>query len=99
MRFNGGDKQMSSAEVMNEIAKLPLAEKRRVLAALAEQLSQTAGQTDLDSKEERFVNGLKQKGLITEMPQRLPDDELRQNYQRIEVRGEPLSETIVKERG
>ncbi len=90
---------MSSAEVMNEIAKLPLAEKRRVLAALAEQLSQTAGQTDLDSKEERFVNGLKQKGLITEMPQRLPDDELRQNYQRIEVRGEPLSETIVKERG
>ena len=90
---------MTSAEVMNEIAKMPLLEKRRVLAALAEQLGQTAGQTDLDSKEEKFVNGLKQKGLLTEVPLRLPDDELRQNYQRIEVKGEPLSETIVKERG
>ncbi len=90
---------MTSAEVMNEIAKMPLLEKRRVLAALAEQLGQTAGQTDSDSKEEKFVNGLKQKGLLTEVPLRLPDDELRQNYQRIEVRGEPLSETIVKERG
>ncbi len=45
---------MTSAEVMKEITKMPLAEKRRVLAALAEQLGQTAGQTDLDSKEERF---------------------------------------------
>ena len=89
---------MTSAEVMNEIAKMPLAEKRRVLAALAEQLGQAAGQTGLDSKEEKFVNGLKQKGLITEMPQRLPDDEVRQNYKRIEVKGEPLSETIVRER-
>ena len=89
---------MTSAEVMNEIAKMPLLEKRRVLAALAEQLGQTAGQTDLDSKEEKFVNGLKQKGLLTEVPLRLPDDELRQNYQRIEVKGEPLSETIVRER-
>jgi len=88
---------MTSAEVMKEITKMPLAEKRRVLAALAEQLSQ-AGQTDLDSKEERFVSGLKQKGLLTEVPLRLPDDEVRQNYKRIEVRGEPLSETIVKER-
>lgn len=89
---------MTSAEVMNEIAKMPLAEKRRVLAALAEQLGQAA-QTDLDSREEKFVNGLKQKGLITEVPLRLPDDELRQNYKRIEVKGEPLSETIVRERG
>ena len=89
---------MTSAEVMNEIAKMPLAEKRRVLAALAKELGQAA-QTDLDSKEEKFVNGLKRKGLITEVPLRLPDDKLRQNYKQIEVRGEPLSETIVKERG
>jgi hypothetical protein len=88
---------MTPAEVINEIKKMPIAEKRRVLAELTEQLG-PVDQTDLDSKEETFVNRLRQKGLITEVPLRLPDDELRRNYKRIEVKGEPLSETIVRER-
>jgi hypothetical protein len=88
---------MTPAEVMNEIKKMPLAEKRRVLAELTEELG-PVDQTDLDSKEETFVHRLRQKGLITEVPLRLPDDELRRNYKRIEVKGEPLSETIVQER-
>lgn len=88
---------MTPAEVMNEIKKMPLAEKPRVLAKLTEELG-PVDQTDLDSKEETFVNRLRQKGLITEVPLRLPDDELRRNYKRIEVKGEPLSETIVQER-
>jgi hypothetical protein len=54
--------------------------------------------TDLDSREEVFIDRLRQKGLIAEMPLRLPDNELRRNYKRIEVKGEPLSETIVRER-
>ena len=54
--------------------------------------------TDLDSREEAFVDRLRQKGLIAEVPLRLPDDELRRNYKRIEVKDEPLSETIVRER-
>ena len=58
-----------------------------------------AEQTDLNAKEKKFVNGLRQKGLVTEMPLRLPDDEFRRNFKRIEVKGEPLSETIIKERG
>jgi hypothetical protein len=41
---------------------------------------------------------MKQKGLITEVPLRLLDEELKRNYKRIDVKGEPLSETIVKER-
>ncbi len=46
-----------------------------------------------------FLNGLRQKGLVTEIPLRLPHDEFRQNFKRIVVNGEPLSETIIKERG
>ena len=89
---------MTSAEVMNEIAKMSLSEKRRVLDALTEQLGQNA-QKDLASKEEKFLARLRQKGLISQLPSRLPDDEFRRSYQRIEIKGEPLSETIVKERG
>ncbi len=77
---------------------MPLTEKRKVFLELNEQLDQ-AEQTDLNAKEKKFVNGLRQKGLVTEIPLRLPDDEFRRNFKRIEVKGEPLSETIIKERG
>ncbi len=89
---------MTSTEVLSEIQKLPLVEKRKVFLELNEQLDQ-AEQTDLNAKEKKFVNGLRQKGLVTEIPLRLPDDEFRRNFKRIEVKGEPLSETIIKERG
>ena len=56
-------------------------------------------QADLEAKERTFVNRLMQKGLITEVPARLPDDELRRSYKRVEVKGEPISETIIRERG
>ena len=88
---------MTATEVLNQIEKLPLAEKRRVLAALEEQLKRE--QSDLDSREKEFVQNLLRKGIISETPLRLPDDEFRQNFKRIEIKGEPLSETIIKERG
>jgi len=89
---------MTPREVLSEIQKMPLMEKRKVFLELNEQLDQ-AEQTDLNAKEKKFVNGLRQKGLVTEIPLRLPDDEFRRNFKRIEVKGEPLSETIIKERG
>lgn len=89
---------MTTTEVLSEIQKMPLTEKRQVFQKLNEQLDQ-AEQTDLNAKEKKFVNGLRQKGLVTEIPLRLPDDELRRNFKRIEIKGEPLSETIIKERG
>jgi hypothetical protein len=86
---------MTPTEVLSEIQKMPLAQKRKVFSELNEQLERT----DADAKEKKFVNGLRQKGLITEIPLRLPDDELRRNFKRVEIKGEPLSETIVRERG
>lgn len=77
---------------------MPLVEKRKVFLELNEQLGR-AEQTDLNAEEKKFVNGLRQKGLVTETPLRLADDEFRRNFKRIEVKGEPLFETIVRERG
>ena len=89
---------MTPTEVLSEIQKMPPTQKRQVLLELTEELEQSE-QVDLQAKEKRFVNGLRQKGLITEIPLRLPDDEFRRRFKRIEVKGEPLSETIIKERG
>lgn len=89
---------MTPTEVLSEIQKMPSSQKRQVFLELTEELEQSE-QTDLQAKEKRFVNGLRQKGLVTEIPLRLPDDEFRRRFKRIEVKGEPLSETIIKERG
>jgi hypothetical protein len=89
---------MTPTEVLSEIRKMPLAEQRQVLVELTEQLNQTE-QADLDEREKEFAQSLLQKGIISEMPLRLPDDEFRKHFKLIEVEGEPLSETIIKERG
>lgn len=89
---------MTPAEVLQEIQKMPLPEQRQIFVKLAECLNQFE-QTDLDPNEEKFILGLKRKGIISEIPSRLPDNESRRHFKRIEVKGEPLSETIIKERG
>lgn len=89
---------MTPTEVLSEIRKLPLVAQQEVLAELTAALQQ-AEQVNVDAQEAEFVRRLLQKGLISEIPQRLPDDELRQNFQPIVIKGEPLSETIIKERG
>ena len=89
---------MTPTEVLSEIQKMPLAEKRRILDELTEDINRNE-RANFNDKEINFVNGLKRKGLITETPLGLPDDEFRRNFKRIEVTGEPLSETIIKERG
>ncbi|NOT61743.1 MAG: hypothetical protein HOP19_16125 [Acidobacteria bacterium] len=89
---------MTTTEILSEIQKLPLTEQRTVLLELKGKLDQ-AGQADLKAKERKFINAMRQKGLITEIPLRLPDDEVRRHFKPIEIKGEPLSETIIKERG
>ena len=89
---------MTPTEVLQKIQRLPLPDQRQILVELAEHLRQI-GQSDLDPKEEEFLSKLRQSGIITEMPARLPDDDFRKRFRRIEVQGEPISETIIKERG
>ncbi len=83
---------MTPTEVLNELQKMPLTERQRILDELKDK------QNNLETREKNFVNALKRKGLITETPLGLPDDKVRLNFKRIEVKGEPISETIIKER-
>jgi len=89
---------MTPTEVLTEIQKMPLADRRQIWDELTNRINQ-AEQADTSAKEKKFMNGLKRKGLVTETPLRLPDNEFCRNFKRIEVKGEPLSETIIEERG
>lgn len=46
-----------------------------------------------------FERRLLAKGLITEIPPRMPDDDVRKDFQPVKVEGKPVSETIIEERG
>lgn len=70
---------------------MPLVEKRKIFHELKEKLD-LDDQTNLSEKEKVFVDGLRQKGCVTEIPLRLPDDDFRRNFKRIEVIDELLSE-------
>ena len=89
---------MTPTEVLSEIQKMPFIEKRQILDELTKEINRNV-RGDFDNEEINFVTHLKQKGLVTEIPLGVPDDESRRRFQRIEVNGEPLSETIIKERG
>lgn len=89
---------MTPTEVLSEIQKMPPADRQRIWNELTDRINQ-AEQADISAKEKNFVNGLKRKGLVTETPLGLPDDEFRRRFERIEVKGEPISETIIEERG
>ena len=89
---------MTPAEVMQEIQKMPLPDQRKIFDSLAECLNHSE-QITLDANEQEYITGLRKKGIISEVPPRHPDNEFRRNFRRIEVKGEPLSETIIKERG
>ena len=72
-------------QLIDEARALSPGEKRKLREALDRDLG-PVGQVDLDSKEATFVNRLRQKGLITEVPARLPDEELRRSYKRVKVK-------------
>ncbi|MBC7797099.1 MAG: hypothetical protein H7Z37_09530 [Pyrinomonadaceae bacterium] len=86
---------MTTNEILSEISKLPLTEKREVLEKLNEQIN---GEKSLRERETDFERELLKKGLIGSIPTRFPDDEFRKNFKPIEINGEPISETIIKER-
>jgi len=49
--------------------------------------------------EEEFEQSLYEKGIIGKPPPPIEDFSRYENYQPVEVEGEPVSETIIKERG
>lgn len=88
---------MTPTEVLNEIQKMSLVTKKELLEKLNREISESETD-DLETREKSFLENLRRKGLLNETPRRFSDDDIRKNFKRIEVKGEPLSETIIAER-
>ena len=85
---------MTPIEVLKEIKSLPLADKRRVFDELRQDIA-ASEDASFTAEEQRFLEGMKRMGLIADLPART---EQRSSFRPIAVAGEPVSETIVKER-
>ncbi len=88
---------MTPTEVLEEIRKMPPSERREVLRELSENLAEPE-MNGYSEKEKSFIESMKRKGLISHIPPRLPEPEWRRAFKPITVTGEPLSETIIRER-
>ena len=93
---------MTATDVLSEIRKLTLDEAREVAARLENYLRErerTALATEeTEALEDEFERQLLAKGVISHIPTRDETDEEFDQFEPIEVAGEPLSETIIRER-
>lgn len=93
---------MTPAEVLDEIQKLPLSDARQVADKLTDYLREkeqaTLTEKEAERREDEFERYLLAKGVISNIPTRDETDEEFDAFEMIEVEGEPLSETIIRER-
>lgn len=89
---------MTPTEVLQEIRKLPPTEKREILRELSKDLAEPelAGYGE---KEKKFIASMKQKGLISQVPNRFNQKISPKRFERVNVIGKPMSETIIEDRG
>ena len=93
---------MTATDVLTEIGKLNLDEAREVAERLADYLREREREAiatrETEVREDEFERQLLAKGLITHIATRDETDEEFDRFEPIEVAGEPLSETIIRER-
>jgi len=93
---------MSATDVLSEIRKLSLDEAREVAERLEKYLREQEGRAfaigDTEGREDEFERQLLAKGVINHIPCRDETDEEFDDFKPIEVAGESLSETIIRER-
>ncbi|CAN5697674.1 hypothetical protein BH18ACI1_BH18ACI1_10640 [soil metagenome] len=89
---------MTPSEILSEIHKLPLPEQNQLKKTLLEDsdLKGLEEQKETRITEEDFLQYLLAKGVISEIPEGITDEE--DDFEPIEIEGEPLSETIIRER-
>ena len=82
---------MTATEILNEIYKLPLSEQASVKQSLLEK-----GQTKNESANRELWQKLFEEGVITHIPNGIYDED--DDFEPVEIDGEPISETIIRER-
>jgi hypothetical protein len=94
---------MIPPELLKEIEKLALPEVKelaeRLTNYLREQERTALSTKENEDREDEFERYLLAKGVINEIPSRDERDDEFDAFEPIEVQGEPLSETIIRERG
>jgi uncharacterized protein (DUF2164 family) len=93
---------MTPIEVLGEIQKLPLNDARQVAVRLTdylrEQEQSMIEHLDAEEREDEFERYLYASGIASHVATRDETDEDFDAFEMIEVKGEPLSETIIRER-
>lgn len=86
---------MTPQEILSEIYKLPFSEQTQIAETVLK--NKDFNESDAPKMtEDEFVQYLFEKGLIRSIPDGLTDEEF--EFEPIEIEGEPLSETIIRER-
>jgi hypothetical protein len=93
---------MTPTEVLGEIQKLPLSDARQIANQLTdylrEQEQRSEADEEMERREDEFERYLLAKGVVSHIATRDETDEEFDAFEMIEVEGEPLSETIIRER-
>ena len=77
---------------------MPLSARRQVRDELNDDLAATET-NGYDSKEQQFIESMERKGLISEVPNRFKRKISQKRFERVNVIGKPISETIIEDRG
>lgn len=83
---------MTTTEILNEIYKLPQNEQTNIKKSLLERT-----ETTNEVSKQELWQSLFDEGLITHIPSGISDEE-EDDFEPIEIEGEPISETIIRER-
>lgn len=87
---------ITTQEIIKTVQNLPISEQEQVLKALQRNLQRKAEPRSAVSEDE-VEKLLLTEGIISEIPNRLFDDEA-ETYDPISVKGKPLSEIILENR-
>jgi hypothetical protein len=86
---------MTTTEILNEIYRLPISQRKEIKEKLAKDLKDDATETPQISEKE-FLQQLFEEGIISHIPEGITDED--DDFEPIEITGEPISETIIRER-
>lgn len=86
---------MTTTEILSEIYRLPMNQRKEIKNKLLQD-SESEKQSKLPISEEEFLQKLLASGFISEIPEGMTDEE--DDFEPIEFEGEPISETIIRER-
>lgn len=87
---------MTPTEVLKEIQKMPLSEQRQVAEKLADNLRER--ENGEEKLERQFEQKMFEAGFFVNVATRDETDEEFDEFELLEIEGEPLSETIIRER-